>query len=112
MPHEPPDLRPLRAVEEREDTATAPVQGAGIHNEPAELVADLIEATGLVPLDRLELVRGTARRGGPIAEALVWEGLAWRRGGARMPAARHRLPLVDLRLTGVSVDASTYIPVR
>ena len=64
MPHEPPDIRPLRAVEEREDTAPRRLQGAGIHNEPAELVADLLEATGLVPLDRLALVRGTARRGG------------------------------------------------
>ncbi len=112
MPHEPPDIRPLRAVEEREDTAAAPVQGAGIHNEPAELVADLIEATALVPLDRLALVRGTARRGGTIAEALVSEGLASSDGVARMLAARHRLPLVDLRLTGVSVDASTHMPVR
>ena len=112
MPHEPPDIRPLRAVEEREDTAAAPVQGAGIHNEPAELVADLIEATGLVPLDRLALVRGAARRGGTIAEALVSEGLASSVGVARMLAARHRLPLVDLRLTGVSVDASTHMPVR
>ncbi len=112
MPHEPPDLRPLRAVEEREDTAAAPVRGAGIHNEPAELVADLIEATGLVPLDRLALVRGAARRGGTIAEALVSEGLASSEGVARMLAARHRLPLVDLRLTGVSVDASTHMPVR
>ena len=112
MPHEPPDIRPLRAVEEREDTPAAPVQGAGIHNEPAELVADLIEATGLVPLDRLALVRGAARRGGTIAEALVSEGLASSVGVARMLAARHRLPLVDLRLTGVSVDASTHMPVR
>ena len=29
-----------------------------------------------------------------------------------MLAARHRLPLVDLRLTGVSVEASTHMPVR
>jgi type IV pilus assembly protein PilB len=112
MPHEPPELRPLRAVEEREDTAAAPVQGAGIHNESAELVADLIEATGLVPHDRLALVRGAARQGATIAEALVSEGLASSEGVARMLAARHRLPLVDLRLTGVSAEASTHMPVR
>ena len=57
-------------------------------------------------------MRGTARRGGTIAEALVSEGLASSEGVARMLAARHRLPLVDLRLTGVSVDASTHMPVR
>jgi type IV pilus assembly protein PilB len=112
MPHESPELRPLRAVEEREETAAAPVQGAGIHNESAELVADLIEATGLVPLDRLALVRGAARQGATIAEALVSEGLASSEGVARMLAARHRLPLVDLRLTGVSAEASTHMPVR
>ena len=112
MQHEPPELRPLRAVEEREDTGAAPVQGAGIHNESAELVADLIEATGLVPLDRLALVRGAARQGATIAEALVSEGLASSEGVARMLAARHRLPLVDLRLTGVSAEASTHMPVR
>jgi type IV pilus assembly protein PilB len=112
MPHEPPELRPLRAVEEREDSAVAPVRGAGIQNEPAELVADLIEATGLVPLDRLALVRGAARQGATVAEALVSEGLASSEGVARMLAARHRLPLVDLRLTGVSADASTHMPVR
>jgi len=112
MSHEPPDIRPLRAVEEREDTAAAQVQGAGIQNDPAELVADLIEATGLVPLDRLALVRGAARQGATIAEALVSEGLASSEGVARMLAARHRLPLVDLRLTNVSADASTHMPVR
>ena len=112
MPHESPELRPLRAVEEREETAAAPVQGAGIHNESAELVADLIEATGLVPHDRLALVRGAARQGATIAEALVSEGLASSEGVARMLAARHRLPLVDLRLTGVSAEASTHMPVR
>jgi type IV pilus assembly protein PilB len=112
MSHEPPDIRPLRAVEEREDTAAAPVQGAGIQNDPAELVADLIEATRLVPLDRLALVRGAARQGATIAEALVSEGLASSEGVARMFAARHRLPLVDLRLTSVSADASTHMPVR
>ncbi len=112
MPHEPPELRPLRAVEEHEDSAVNPVQGAGIRNEPAELVADLIEATGLVPLDRLALVRGATRQGATVAEALVSEGLASSEGVARMLAARHRLPLVDLRLTGVSADASTHMPVR
>src|SRR5262245_65463115 len=106
MSHEPPDIRPLRAVEEREDTAAAPVQGAGIQNDPAELVADLIEATGLVPLDRLALVRGAARQGATIAEALVSEGLASSEGVARMLAARPRLPLGDRRLPNVPSDAT------
>ncbi len=40
------------------------------------------------------------------------EGLASTEGVARMLAARHRLPLVDLRLTGVSAEASVLMPLR
>jgi type IV pilus assembly protein PilB len=84
----------------------------GIDNGPAELVADLIEATRLVPVDRLALVRGHTRQGGSFAEALVAEGLASSEGVARMLAARHRLPLVDLKLTGVSAEASVLVPLH
>jgi type IV pilus assembly protein PilB len=80
-------------------------------DESAELVADLIGATGLVPTDRLALVRGRAARGS-FSEALVEEGLASSEGVARMLAARHRLPLVDLRLTGVSGEAAALIPLH
>jgi type IV pilus assembly protein PilB len=80
-------------------------------DESAELVADLIEATGLVPADRLALVRGRAARGS-FSETLVAEGLASSEGVARMLAARHRLPLVDLRLTGVSREAGALIPLH
>ena len=40
-----------------------------------------------------------------FVEALVAEGLASSEGVARILAARHRLPLVDLRLAGVSAEA-------
>ena len=76
-----------------------------------ELVADLIGATGLVPADRLALVRGRAGARS-FSEALVDEGLASSEGVARMLAARHRLPLVDLRLAGVAGDASALIPLH
>ena len=78
----------------------------------SELVADLIEATRLVPAVRLALVRGRARQGGSFAEALVAEGLAASDGVARMLAARHRLPLGDLRLTGVAADAAVLVPLH
>src|SRR3954471_4526795 len=80
-------------------------------DESSELVADLIGATGLVPPDRLALVRGRAVRSS-FSEALVEEGLASSEGVARMLAARHRLPLVDLRMVGVSGDASSLIPLH
>src|SRR4051812_17663364 len=71
-------------------------------NETAELVVDLLSATGLVQPDKLALVRGRAAQGGSLAQALVDEGVASSDGIARMLAARHQLPLVDLALTGVS----------
>jgi type IV pilus assembly protein PilB len=108
-----PDVRPLEpGVEETAAPAPAPVPAVGIDNGPAELVADLIEATRLVPVDRLALVRGHTRQGGSFAEALVAEGLASSEGVARMLAARHRLPLVDLKLTGVSAEASVLVPLH
>jgi type IV pilus assembly protein PilB len=76
-----------------------------------ELLADLIEATGLVARDRLALVRGRAVRGS-FAEAIVQEGLATDEGVARMLATRHQLPYVDLAATGVSREASSLIPLH
>ena len=84
----------------------------GIENGPAELVADLIEATRLVPLDRLALVRGLTRQGSSFADALVAEGLASSEGVARMLAARHRLPLVDLQPDRRSAEASVLVPLH
>ncbi len=109
-----PDVRPLEhGVEETAAPATsAQIPAAGIDNGAAELVADLIEATRLVPLDRLALVRGHTRQGGSFAEALVAEGLASSEGVARMLAARHRLPLVDLKVIGVSTEASVLMPLH
>src|SRR4051812_41381814 len=67
-----------------------PLESFPAVDESAELVADLIGATGLVPADRLALVRGRAVRSS-FSEALVEEGLASSEGVARMLAARHRL---------------------
>ena len=109
-----PDVRPLEhGVEKAAAPATsAQIPAAGIDNGAAELVADLIEATRLVPLDRLALVRGRTRQGGSFAEGLVAEGLASSEGVARMLAARHRLPLVDLKVIGVSTEASVLMPLH
>src|SRR5437016_11953231 len=64
-------------------------------NTLAELVADLIEATGLVPADRLATAKGRAGEGS-LAQALVDEGLASREGVARAIAQRYHLPYVDI----------------
>jgi type IV pilus assembly protein PilB len=102
---EPPKLRTAG------DGAATPTQGFGV-NELAELVVDLLSATGLVPADKLALVRGRAASGGSLAQALVDEGVASSDGIARMLAARHQLPLVDLVLTGVKEEATRTIPLH
>ena len=70
-------------------------------NESVELVVDLLAATKLVPEDRLSLARGRAQQTRSLAAALVEEGVASSEGIAKMLAARHQLPLVDLAFTGV-----------
>jgi type IV pilus assembly protein PilB len=80
-------------------------------NPVAELVADLIEATGLLAADKLALVRSRAGQGS-LAQAIVQEGVASGEGIARTLAARHQLPLVDLPAVGVSDEASKLVPLH
>jgi len=103
MPDEPPPTR-LR------ESATTPAQpGQGLPPAPntinpvAELLADLIEPTGLVPLDRLASVRTTVS--GSFAESLREAGLASEKGVARALAARHHLPFVDILAEVVQPEA-------
>ena len=79
-------------------------------NEVAELVADLIESTGLISPDRLAAVRGRVKQGGSFAQAILDEGVATGEGLARTLASRHQLPFIDLPLTGVVEAAATQIP--
>jgi type IV pilus assembly protein PilB len=81
-------------------------------NETAELVLDLLSRTDLVAPDVLALVRGRTARGATVSQALIDEGAATSDGMARMLAARHHLPLIDLSSVGVAVDAAQIIPVQ
>src|SRR5881398_13662 len=81
-------------------------------NEVAELVADLIEATGLVSADRLAAVRGRVKQGGSFAQAVLDEGAATPEGLARTLASRFQLPFIDLPLTGVAEHAAKEIPIH
>jgi len=94
-------------------TDAPPVQAGGLApasappvNETAELLADLIAATGLLPADKLALARGRAGAFGSLAQALVEEGVASGDGIARTLAARYELPLVDLSRIGVDPRAA------
>jgi type IV pilus assembly protein PilB len=87
-----------------------PLRGAGIAPNPiTELVADLIETTGLLPPDRLAQARSRAGTGS-FAQALVEEGVAPGSGLARVLASTHHLPFVDLAATGVDKTALDAIP--
>src|SRR5919198_438116 len=103
----PPNLR----TPGTEPGSATPPGGAGLGGTPppinalAELVADLIAATGLVPADKLAMVRGAAGMGS-FAHSLVAQNLASSEGLAKTLAARYQMPLVDLALTGVAEDAS------
>jgi type IV pilus assembly protein PilB len=77
----------------------------------AELVADLIGATGLVSADKLALARGRAGQG-PLAAALVEEGIASSEGIARALAERYHLPFVDLPTLGVNPEAAKQVPLH
>jgi type IV pilus assembly protein PilB len=94
-------------------TDAPPAQGGGLApaggsrvNESAELLADLLAATGLIPPDKLALARGRAGAHGSLAQALVEEGVASGDGIARTLAARYQLPLIDLTTIGVDPRAA------
>jgi type IV pilus assembly protein PilB len=80
-------------------------------NELGELVADLLEATGLVPADRLAAARARAGADGSLAQALIDEGIASGEGVARALADRYRLPYVDVLAERASPDAVEQVPV-
>jgi type IV pilus assembly protein PilB len=80
-------------------------------NATAALVADVLAQTGLLDAEKLELVRLRAN-GGSIAQALIDEGLASGEGVARVLATRHRLPLLDLSVTGIDSEAATSVPLH
>src|SRR6266699_1342824 len=105
---------PTRASEQTDEQAAtggrAPHVFDGV-NVNAELVADLLAATGLLPDDKLNALRGVAGQGS-LAEALVSGGFAASEGVARMLAARHHVPLTDLALTGVDKKTAELVPLH
>jgi type IV pilus assembly protein PilB len=88
----------------------AALGGAGQTEALTELIADVVEATGLVPADRLSAARARAGRGS-LAQALVDEGLASGEGVAQAYAQRYHLPYIDILEEQASPDAFELIPV-
>jgi type IV pilus assembly protein PilB len=102
----------LRTVRSETGQAGTPLSTPFGVSESVELVVDLLAATKLVPEDKLALARGRAQQTRSLAAALVEEGVASSEGIARMLAARHQLPLVDLALVGLDEEAASQIPLH
>jgi type IV pilus assembly protein PilB len=131
------DLQPLRRAGgaqdgsgDSDDGAREYPAGAGISPNPVtQLVADLLETTGLIPLDRLASARSRAGTGS-LAEAIMDERLnaepaptqlevPGRRAERTSPgdealelAERLHLPYVDLPSAGVEKAAAESIPMH
>jgi len=105
----PPKLRSGRA---KQDAGSGELPASFPVNELAELVADLIEATGLVPGDKLALVRGRAKQGVAFSQAVLDEGVASAEGIARTLASRYQLPFVDLAVAGIQDEAPGELPLH
>jgi len=97
------DKRDLRLVSEAEQT-----DGSAYQPGHGDLVADVIRESGILPAERVEQVRRRAA-GASFSQALVDEGLASALGLARTLAEQYHLPLVDLAVAGVDIEASKAI---
>ena len=98
------------AAEETAPTA-GPLRPAFPVNVVSELVADVVEQTGLLSPADVTLAR-SASKTGSFAQALVDEGLAAPERVATALSARFGLPVVDLLEAGVSADAAKEIPLH
>jgi type IV pilus assembly protein PilB len=97
-----------QALVEPDEGTTAPFE----LNEGAEFLADLLEPTGLVSREGLDLALLRAGTSGSFAEALLAEGIGSSDAAARALARRTGLPLVDLADAGTSFDATGAVPLR
>jgi type IV pilus assembly protein PilB len=107
---QPPSLRTVG--NEGLKTGAQPLGGGMPINAVAELVVDLLAATGLVPPDKLALVRGRAQQGGSLSQAILDEGVATSEGIARSLATRFQLPLIDLAVNPVDDEAAKQVPLH
>jgi type IV pilus assembly protein PilB len=103
----------LRSPEADEEThpKAGPLRSAFSVNGLAELVAGVIEQTGLISDEAAATVRARARNGS-FSQALIEEGFAAGDQVASALGTRFGMPVVDLHETGVSQDAAVEIPLH
>jgi type IV pilus assembly protein PilB len=108
--NQPAELRSPEADEETRPKA-GPLRSAFSVNGLAELVADVVEKTGLLSIEDVATVRARARTGS-FPQALIDEGLASGERVAAALGARFGMSVVDLLEAGVSPDAAGEIPLH
>jgi type IV pilus assembly protein PilB len=89
-----------------------PLAGARQINALAELLGDLLEATGLVTPDKLAEARSEAGASGSLVTALTEKGVIPAERVAEVQASHFHLPLIFLADEKISPDAIATIPVR
>jgi type IV pilus assembly protein PilB len=104
-----PALRTIGSGDPPTPTTAQALAAFGV-NETAELVLDVLERAALVQPDQLAPVRERTASGSSVTQALIDEEIAPADGIARMLAARHHLPLIDLPAVGIALDAAQIIP--
>jgi type IV pilus assembly protein PilB len=91
--------------------APKPTAPAPISQLMGELVVDLLETTGLIPEAKFGALReGVAHL--PVVQVLINEGLASSEAIARIVAAQHGLPVVELGSLGIDPEASSSVPLH
>jgi type IV pilus assembly protein PilB len=88
-----------------------PVAAGAAVGGTGTLVGNLLETAGLIAPDRIAAILARAN-GGSFAQAMVEEGVASSDGIARMLAARHQLPLVELAMINVEREAAMSLPLH
>jgi len=76
-----------------------------------ELVVDLLETTGLIPEAKFEVLREKAKHQ-PVVQVLIDEELASSEAIARIIAAQHGLPVIELGSVGIDPIAASSVPLH
>jgi type IV pilus assembly protein PilB len=88
-----------------------PAAPAPISQLMGELVVDLLETTGLIPEAKIGILREKAKHL-PVVQVLIDEGLASSEAIARIVAAQHGLPVVELGAGGIDPMAAEAVPLH
>jgi type IV pilus assembly protein PilB len=101
----------LRTVPDDEDPKAGPSALRVASGPVSELVAEVVEATGLLAPDVLQSVRERSSSGS-FSHTLAQQGIGSGERVAKDLADRFGIPLVDLPLVGVSREAAHRIPLH